>query len=221
MSKKTKILIAVLIVLAISGNIAIIKHRVDEKNKKIEEEQERIEYTGYLHSLGLYEDELIYSGEMNKKVEFDENILMMRVAYFNGVMGYTQEEAITTDDVKKYYQEYLDGDKTNIEFFSNIVSGNRGNNTPNKNYEGVSVDEFELRINKSLDDDITSTTATPEQMEEAIKKTMSEYETGKYRNVVDSPLEQDDMKKEFQELIDPSPELQEFIDSSPKLDNNH
>ena len=221
MSKKTKILIAVLIVLAISGNIAIIKHRVDEKNRKIEEEQERIEYTGYLHSLGLYEDELIYSGEMNKKVEFDENILMMRVAYFNGVMGYTQEEAITTDDVKKYYQEYLDGDKTNIEFFSNIVSGNRGNNTPNKNYEGVSVDEFELRINKSLDDDITSTTATPEQMEEAIKKTMSEYETGKYRNVVDSPLEQDDMKKEFQELIDPSPELQEFIDSSPKLDNNH
>lgn len=70
---------------------------------------------------GLYEDELIYSGEMNKKVEFDENILMMRVAYFNGVMGYTQEEAITTDDVKKYYQEYLDGDKTNIEFFSNIT----------------------------------------------------------------------------------------------------
>ena len=221
MSKKTKILIAVLIVLAISGNIAIIKHRVDEKNRKIEEEQERIEYTGYLHSLGLYEDELIYSGEMNKKVEFDENILMMRVAYFNGVMGYTQEEAITTDDVKKYYQEYLDGDKTNIEFFSNIVSGNRGNNTPNKNYEGVSVDEFELRINKSLDDDITSTTATPEQMEEAIKKTMSDYETGKYRDAVDSPLEQDDMKKEFQELIDPSPELQEFIDSSPKLDNNH
>ena len=221
MSKKTKILIAVLIVLAISGNIAIIKHRVDEKNKKIEEEQERIEYTGYLHSLGLYEDELIYSGEMNKKVEFDENILMMRVAYFNGVMGYTQEEAITTDDVKKYYQEYLDGDKTNIEFFSNIVSGNRGNNTPNKNYEGVSVDEFERRINNSLDDGITSTTATQEQMEEAIKKTMSDYETGKYRDAVDSPLEQDDMKKEFQELIDPSPELQEFIDSSPKLDNNH
>jgi len=207
MSKKTKILIAVLIVLAISGNIAIIKHRVDDKNRKIEEEQERIEYTGYLHSLGLYEDELIYSGEMNKKVEFDENILMMRVAYFNGVMGYTQEEAITTDDVKKYYQEYLDGDKTNIEFFSNIVSGNRGNNTPNKNYEGVSVDEFEIRINKSLDDGITSTTATPEQLEEAIKKTMSEYETGKYRDAVDSPPEQDDMKKEFQDLIDPSPEL--------------
>ena len=211
MSKKTKILIAVLIVLAISGNIAIIKHRVDEKNRKIEEEQERIEYTGYLHSLGLYEDELIYSGEMNKKVEFDENILMMRVAYFNGVMGYTQEEAITTDDVKKYYQEYLDGDKTNIEFFSNIVSGNRGNNTPNKNYEGVSVDEFEIRINKSLDDGITSTKATPEQMEEAIKETMSDYETGKYRDAVDSPLEKDDMKKEFQELID----------SSPELDDNH
>ena len=211
MSKKTKILIAVLIVLAISGNIAIIKHRVDEKNRKIEEEQERIEYTGYLHSLGLYEDELIYSGEMNKKVEFDENILMMRVAYFNGVMGYTQEEAITTDDVKKYYQEYLDGDKTNIEFFSNIVSGNRGNNTPNKNYEGVSVDEFERRINNSLDDGITSTKATPEQMEEAIKKTMSDYETGKYRDAVDSPLEQDDMKKEFQDIVD----------SSPELDDNH
>ncbi len=211
MSKKTKLLIAVLIVLAIAGNIAIIKHRVDEKNRKIEEEQERIEYTGYLHSLGLYEDELIYSGEMNKKVEFDENILMMRVAYFNGVMGYTQEEAITTDDVKKYYQEYLDGDKTNIEFFSNIVSGNRGNNTPNKNYEGVSVDEFERRINNRLDEGITSTTATPEQMEEAIKKTMSEYETGKYRDAVDSPLEQDDKKNTYQE----------FIDSSPELDDNH
>lgn len=222
MSKKTKILIAVLIVLAISGNIAIIKHRVDEKNRKIEEEQERIEYTGYLHSLGLYEDELIYSGEMNKKVEFDENILMMRVAYFNGVMGYTQEEAITTDDVKKYYQEYLDGDKTNIEFFSNIVSGNRGNNTPNKNYEGVSIDDFEDKVKIKLGEQYGSKqNYSTEEIEEAIKLTMSDYETGKYRDAVDSPLEKDDMKKEFQELIDPSPELQEFIDSSPKIDDNH
>lgn len=222
MSKKTKILIAVLIVLAISGNIAIIKHRVDEKNRKIEEEQERIEYTGYLHSLGLYEDELIYSGEMNKKVEFDENILMMRVAYFNGVMGYTQEEAITTDDVKKYYQEYLDGDKTNIEFFSNIVSGNRGNNTPNKNYEGVSIDDFEDKVKIKLGEQYGSKqNYSTEEIEEAIKLTMSDYETGKYRDAVDLPLEKDDMKKEFQELIDPSPELQEFIDSSPKIDDNH
>ena len=54
MSKKTKILIAVLIVLAISGNIAIIKHRVDEKNRKIEEHQERIVYTRYLEIAGTY-----------------------------------------------------------------------------------------------------------------------------------------------------------------------
>ena len=48
-------------------------------------------------------------------------------------------------------------------------------------------------------------------MEEAIKKTMSDYETGKYRDAVDSPLEQDDMKKEFQDIVD----------SSPELDDNH
>ena len=149
---------------------------------------------------------------MNKKVEFDENILMMRVAYFNGVMGYTQEEAITTDDVKKYYQEYLDGDKTDIDFFSRIVSGDRGNYTLNKNYEGVSVDDFEDKVKIKLGEQYGSkTNYTTEEREEAIKKTMSDYETGKYRDAVDSPLEQDDMKKEFQDLRD----------SSPELDDNH
>ena len=44
MSKKIKILIAVLIVLAISGSIAIIKHRVDEENRKHEEYLARVDH---------------------------------------------------------------------------------------------------------------------------------------------------------------------------------
>ena len=110
MSKKIKILIAVLIVLAISGSIAIIKHRVDEENRKHEEYLARVDHAWYLSKLGQGGDELVYSGDMeNREIEFNDNELMMRVAYFNGVMGYTGEEAITTDDVKQYYQEYLDG----------------------------------------------------------------------------------------------------------------
>lgn len=50
MSKKTKILVAVLIVLAISGNIAIIKHKIDVENRKQEEYIDRINHTMYLHA---------------------------------------------------------------------------------------------------------------------------------------------------------------------------
>jgi len=189
MSKKTKILIAVLIVLAISGNIAIIKHRVDEENRKHEEYVARINHSWYLSVLGQGGDEAVYSGDMeNREIEFNDNELMMRVAYFNGVMGYTGEEAITTDDVKQYYQEYLDGDSKNLSNFCNIVSGNSGNYTPNENYEGNSVDTFESYVNSYLTliygEGTISDNATPEQMEEAIKKTLSDYEKGKYKDVV-------------------------------------
>ena len=221
MSKKTKILIAVLIVLAISGNIAIIKHRVDEKNRKIEEHQERIVYTIYLEALGLWDDAELYTGDIkNRNIKFNENELMMRVAFYNGVMGNTGEDVITTHDVKRYYQEYIDGDSKNLSNFCNIILGPR-TDSYNENYDGNSFDEFERKINNRLDDGITTTTATPEQMEEAIKKTMLDYETGKYRDAVDSPLEQDDKKNRYQEFIDSSPEQQEFIDSSPELDDNH
>ncbi|MCR5227469.1 MAG: hypothetical protein K6E27_09685 [Eubacterium sp.] len=191
MSKKTKLLIAVLIVLAISANIAIIKHRVNEENRKHEEYIKRINYTIYLQALGLCKDEEIYSGDVpDKSIKFDENELMMRVAYFNGVMGYTGEEAITTDDVKRYYQEYIDGDSQNIANFSNVINGL--DNMPNENYDGNSINNFIEIVNKNLDYDVITNTATPEQLEEAIKKTMSEYETGKYRDAVDSPLELED-----------------------------
>ena len=225
MSKKTKILIAVLIVLAISGNIAIIKHRVDEKNRKIEEHQERIVYTRYLDALGLWDDAELYTGDIkNRNIKFNENELMMRVAFYNGVMGNTGEDVITTHDVKRYYQEYLDGDSQNLSNFCNIILGPR-TDSYNENYDGNSIDKFESYVNSYLTyiygEGTIIYNATPEQMDAAIKKTMSEYETGKYRNVVDSPLEQDDMKKEFQDLRDPSPEIQELIDSSPELDDNH
>ena len=143
----------------------------------------------------------------------------MRVAYYNGVKGNTGADVITTEDVKRYFQEYLDGDSTHISEFYNTLTPS--NNTQNDNYKGSSIDEFERKINNTLDEGVTTSTATPEQMEEAIKKTMLDYETGKYRDAVDSPLEQDDKKNRYQEFIDSSPEQQEFIDSSPELDDNH
>ncbi len=220
MSKKTKILIAVLIVLAVSGNIAIIKHRVDEKNRKIEEHQERIVYTRYLDALGLWKDDGLYTGDIkNRNIKFNENELMMRVAFYNGVMGNTGEDVITTHDVKRYYQEYLDGDSPNLSNFCNIILGPR-TDSYNENYDGNSIKKFIAIVNNNLDN-TNHYDATPEQMEEAIKKTMSEYETGKYRDAVDSPPEQDDKKNTYQEFIETSPEIQEFIDSSPELDDNH
>ena len=207
MSKKTKILIAVLIVLAISGNIAIIKHRIDVENRKQEEYIDRINHAMYLQALGLCKDEEIYSGDMkDKRVKFNENELMMRVAYYNGVLGNTGKDVITTDDVKRYYQEYIDGDSTNIVNFCNVITGAEDDSSYNENYDGNSINKFIAIVNNNLDN-TNHYDATPEQMEEAIKKTMSEYETGKYRDAVDSPLEKDDMKKEFQDLRDTSPEL--------------
>ncbi|MBP3807491.1 MAG: hypothetical protein ILA13_03635 [Eubacterium sp.] len=216
MSKKTKILIAVLIVLAISGNIAIIKHRIDVENRKQEEYIDRINHTMYLQALGLCKDEEIYSGDMkDKRVRFNENELMMRAAYYNGVLGNTGKDVITTDDLKRYYQEYIDGDSTNIVNFCNVIRGVEDDCSYNENYDGNSIDTFESHVNGYLTyiygEGTISDNATPEQMDAAIKKTMSEYETGKYRDAVDSPLEKNDMKKEFQELID----------SSPELDDNH
>ena len=186
MSKKTKLLIAVLIVLAISANIAIIKHRVDEENRKHEEYLARIDHAWYLSKLGQGGDEFVYSGDMeNREIEFNDNELMMRVAYFNGVMGYTGEEAITTDDVKQYYQEYLDGDSKNLSNFCYIVSGISGESKPNENYEGNSVDEFICHVEFYLGLLYGSKrNYTTEEREEAIKKTMSDYEKGKYKYVV-------------------------------------
>ena len=186
MSKKIKILIAVLIVLAISGSIAIIKHRVDEENRKHEEYLARVDHAWYLSKLGQGGDELVYSGDMeNREIEFNDNELMMRVAYFNGVMGYTGEEAITTDDVKQYYQEYLDGDSKNLSNFCYIVSGIGGKSKPNENYEGNSVDDFICHVEFYLGLLYGSKrNYTTEEREEAIKKTMSDYEKGKYKYVV-------------------------------------
>jgi len=221
MSKKTKILIAVLIVLAISGNIAIIKHRIDVENRKQEEYIDRINHTMYLQALGLCKDEEIYSGDMkDKRVRFNENELMMRAAYYNGVLGNTGKDVITTDDLKRYYQEYIDGDSTNIVNFCNVITGAEDDCSYNENYDGNSIKKFIAIVNNNLDN-TNSYDATPEQMEEAIKKTMSEYETGKYRDAVDSPPEQDDKKNTYQEFIETSPEIQELIDSSPEVDDNH
>ena len=194
MSKKIKILITVLIVLTISVNVSIIKHRIDEEKRKNEEYKARINHSSYLLALGQGGDEAVYSGDMkDRRIRFNENELMVRVAYYNGVMENTGEDVITTDNVKRYYQEYLDGDSTNLVSFCNIVLG-RKENIPNKNYDGNSIDDFKEIVSKKLDDNVTISTATPEQMEEAIKKTMSEYETGKYRDAVDSPLDLEEDK---------------------------
>ena len=148
-------------------------------NERIDKYQDGVNLNKCISDLGMDYNLSIYKDTLNyNNLTYNENKLMMRVAYYNSVMGLTGEEAITTEDAKNYFQEYLNGDKDNLEDFDNIVSGNRGNHTPNKNYKGVSVDEFERNIENRLDEGITSTTATPEQMEEAIKKTMLDYESG-------------------------------------------
>lgn len=193
----------------VSGPVKAHKDSV-KHNENLEKNQNDITINNYVSKLGMD-----YNISINKdtisynNLTFNENELKMRVAYYNGVKGNTGADVITTEDVKRYFQEYLDGDSTHISEFYNTLTPS--NNTQNDNYKGSSIDEFERKINNTLDEGVTTSTATPEQMEEAIKKTMLDYETGKYRDAVDSPLEQDDKINKYQE----------FIDSSPELDDNH
>ena len=183
-------------------------------NENLEKNQNDITINNYVSILGMDYNISINKDTMSyNNLTFNDNELKMRVAYYNGVKGNTGADVITTEDAKRYFQEYIDGDSTHISEFYNTLTPS--NNIQNDNYNDSSIDKFKSYVDSNLTfmygEGTIRDNATPEQMDAAIKKTLSDYETGKYRNAVDSPLEQDDMKKEFQDLRD----------SSPELDDNH